>query len=170
MTYPASTSVSLFIPTTDSSALSRSVDALATSLHKHKHHKLRYNQQLNSISREGVTRVRHARVRRGQCQNNVNLKHLQSFKIKVPCTKRGTINSHLLIVHFTSYRFGKNKEMISSIAGKHFQSCLLKRETIITHRINRANLVLQGTFLVFHIELELRFLKKYSNTARNVAI
>lgn len=59
--------------------------------------------------------------------------------------------------------------MISSIARKHFQSCLLKTETIITHRINRVNLVLQGTFLVFHIELELPFLKKSSNTARNVA-
>lgn len=126
------------------------------------------------MSRERVTRLKHepanhVRGSHAKITWTCQLKHLHFYKIKVPCTKPGTINFHLLIVDFTSYRFGKNKKMISSIARKHFQSCLLKTETIITHRINRVNLVLQGTFLVFHIELELPFLKKSSNTARNVA-
>ena len=33
---------------------------------------------------------------------------------------------YLLIVNFTSNRFGENKKMIPSVTGKYFQSCLLK--------------------------------------------
>ena len=39
--------------------------------------------------------------------------------------KDKTKQRYLLIVHFASYRFRKDKEMISSITGKYFQSCFL---------------------------------------------
>ena len=69
--------------------------------------------------REVVTYKRHARV--------VELsKSVEIVEIGRSLWITRTRYYYLLIVNFTSHRFGENKKMIPSVTGKYFQSCLLK--------------------------------------------
>lgn len=54
------------------------------------------------------------------------LNTLETSNSTVAAKLSKNMGEHLLLVYFASYRFRKNEEMISSITGEYFQSCLLE--------------------------------------------